>query len=238
MLKNYTFVLLFCFLFIPGKRSLMAQPYCDSTFQIVPGSISFSLSTFSGGDSVLQLSLVNISSGQSLAYPTAKLVPLTPLPAGMQLGANSKGFNTVFASSYVPGDTATVSFYYQVSQSIPVDYTVWFQLWVDGDNHGAVIDSCIVQDSFEVNLNPSVSTSVISEEQAGTDWVRVFSDGGSWYIQAEDYEGKLELFSLAGVRVLELWVRPGQVHRIPEMGRGVFVVRGENAGQYRKVQID
>lgn len=237
MLKNYALVLLFCFLFVPGKRSLMAQVYCDSTFQIVPGSISFSVSSFSGGDSVLQLSLVNISSGQSLAYPTAKLVPLTPLPSGMQLGLNSQGFNTVFASSFVPGDTATVSFYYEVNQPVPVDYSVWFQLWTDGDNHGTAIDSCMVRDSFEVNVNPSVSMSGIPEEKAGSDWVRLFSDGGAWYLDAGNYLGKVELFSLAGMRIQELWVTPGQVHRIAETGRGLFVVRGENAGQFRKLQI-
>lgn len=237
MLKNYAFILLFCFLFIPGKPSLMAQAYCDSTFHIVPGSVSFFLSTFSGGDSVLQLSLVNISSAQSLAYPTAKLVPLTPLPAGMQLGTNSQGFNTVFASSFVPGDTASVSFYYAVAQPIPVDYTVWFQLWVDGDNHGTGIDSCAVQDSFEVNLNPSVSTNVIPEEIAETEWVRFFGDRGVWFIQTGNYAGKVEVYSLSGMRVFELMVSPGKEYRIPDLGRGFFVVRGENAGQYRKVQI-
>jgi hypothetical protein len=141
-------------LFLMMRFTASAQTYCDTVFHIVPGSAEFKASDFSIGDSMLVVLITNISASQSMAYPTAGLQIHDALPTGMQLATPSLGVNTVFASSYVPGDTQEVRFYFDVTETIPYNYSVTFTLWADADNNNGPIDSCAVKDSFEVNLNP------------------------------------------------------------------------------------
>lgn len=192
------FVFLLPFLF----SSLFAQSYCDSVFQVVPGSIEFKVSQFSGGDSMLQLSLANISSAQSLAYPTAKIVILSALPPGMTLANSSLGFNTVFASSYNPLDTNPVYFYFNVTQAIPDNYTVWFQLWVDGDNSATAIDSCITLDSVLVNLKPVNPLSAEAYSDISS-FIQLKQEANNCFVRIPGYFGSVNVYDLSGKHLLK-----------------------------------
>lgn len=194
---TFRLVFLLPFLF----SSLFAQTYCDSVFHVVPGSIEFKVSQFSGGDSMLQLSLANISSAQSLAYPTAKIVMLSSLPPGMTLSNSSLSFNTVFASSYNPLDTSPVSFYFNVTQAIPDNYTVWFQLWVDGDNSATVIDSCIALDSILVNLKPVDPLSSEAFSDVST-VIQFKQEARNCFVRIPGYFGGLNIYDLSGKHLL------------------------------------
>lgn len=200
--------------------------FCDTVFQIVPGSPRFMASQFSGGDSMLQVSLVNISSAQSMAYPTAKIIHLSPLPPGMTLSINSISFNTVFASSYVPGDTAQVSFYYQVTQPIPLNYSVWFELWADGDNQGSDIDSCIVRDSFQVNLNPGPTQSDTDLFSETSGW-SAYSHDGIIRIKSETYTGEIQIADVLGRVYYSGHIRKQEALELSGINSGLYIIRGD-----------
>jgi hypothetical protein len=224
------------FLFFFLSTQLLAQTYCDSVFRVVPGSARFFDSQFSGGDSVLQLSLVNISAGQSLAYPTAKFFPLTPLPPGMTLSSASINFNTVFASSYVPGDTSQVSFYFLVSQPIPDNYSVWFQLWVDGDNSSSLIDSCQVQDSFWVNLN-SVNPLSVTEQLASTNGMEFRQLKEALFIRLIHSPGNILIYDTMGRKMQDLTVDSDEWIAVESLLPGVYIFR-LNSGQAIRYRIE
>ncbi len=224
------------FLFFFFSSQLFAQSYCDSVFQVVPGSVRFFDSQFSGGDSVLQLSLVNISAGQSLAYPTAKFIPLTPLPTGMTLSSTSVSFNTVFASSYVPGDTSQVSFYFSVSQPIPDNYSVWFQLWADGDNSSTLIDSCQVQDSFLVNLKLVTPLSV-SDQLEAPNGVEFRQLGEEVFIRLIHSRGNIHIYDSIGRKMQDLKVDSDDWFAVKSLLPGVYIFRLDS-GQSIRYRIE
>jgi hypothetical protein len=228
--------LLSYFLFFFFSSQLFAQTYCDSVFQVVPGSVRFYDSQFSGGDSVLQLSLVNISAGQSLAYPTAKFIPLTPLPPGMTLSLASVSFNTVFASSYVPGDTSQVSFYFSVSQAIPDNYSVWFQLWADGDNSSTLIDSCQVQDSFLVNLKP-VNPLSVSNQLEATNGIEFRQVEEEVLIRLIHSPGSIRIYDVMGRKMQDLQVDSEDWIAVKSLLPGVYIFRLDS-GQSIRYRIE
>ncbi len=116
------------------------------------------------GDSMVTFQITNQHPTQSFAYPLAKLVPLTPLPAGMALSNGSPW--TVFASSWNPGITMTVPIFYDVASPIPPDYIVTFQLWVS-NLIPLLPDSCYFDSTFTINLNPTaLSINSISNNEA------------------------------------------------------------------------
>ena len=219
-MRTLRLVFLLYFLF----SSLYAQTYCDSVFQVVPGSIEFKVSQFSGGDSMLQLSLANISSAQSLAYPTAKIVMLSSLPPGMTLANSSLGFNTVFASSYNPLDTNPVYFYFNVTQAIPDNYTVWFQLWVDGDNSATAIDSCIALDSFLVNLKPVVPLSYEPFSDVSS-VIQLKQDANSYFVRIPGYFGGLTIYDLTGKHIVSQSVKGEDWVALDKLPAGICIFR-------------
>jgi hypothetical protein len=227
-MKHWIFLLMMS-LFVHPLRA--QTTFCDTVFHMVPGSAQFMGSSFSGGDSVLQVSLVNISAAQSMAYPTAKLIPLNPLPAGMSLSPNSSGFNTVFASSYVPGDTSMLSFYYVVSQPIPLNYMVWFELWVDGDNQGTDIDSCMVRDSFQVNLNPAPMSSENDLTVFNSDYF-VSSGADGLLFESIGYSGEIQVLDLAGRMHYRGNILQGESLILPLASSGLYILQ---AGRRMKI---
>lgn len=221
---------LFSLLVLLSPCILSAQNYCDTVFHLVPGSARFEASLFSGGDSVLSVDLSNISAAQSMAYPTAKIVALTALPAGMTLATSSVSFNTVFASAYNPGDTMPVLFYYTVSQPIPADYMVWFRMYADADNSSGVIDSCLVPDSFQVNLNPSVGTEVAEDISSG-EVIRVIYDSDR--IQIQGYNGEGLILDMQGRLLYTLQVTDTRKTFMIHLDKGIYIFRGEGGSSIR-----
>lgn len=177
---------------------------------------------------MLEVLITNISAAQSMAYPTAGLVLHDTLPAGMQLASVSVGYNTVFASSFVPGDTQTIRFYFDVFQPIPYNYSVGFTIWADADNSNGPIDSCAVRDSFEVNLNPLFMTraDILSQNQTFS----VHADAGSLHIWGDP--GIYRLYSIQGRALCQLLIKPGdtELHMAMDIYPGIYLLRNE-AGQ-------
>jgi len=203
-----------------SQEKVQAQTYCDTVFALVPQSATFQNSIFSGGDSVLTVLITNISAAQSMAYPTAKIINRTPLPTGMSLATMSQSFQTVFASSYVPGDTMEVRFYFDVTNPIPVDYTVWFELWADADNSNGPIDSCFVQDTFEVNLNPApVSSSPVLNVSNAKIWAH--PESGQLWVQ--DFQGSLRVMDALGRLYKHIEVQHRDVQTFPlQLPPGIY----------------
>lgn len=128
-----------------------AQVVCDTLpIAYYPVSITFTTADLSFGDSVLVVEMTN-SSTTSMAYPQIKLVPLTPLPSGMVMNTGW----SVFASSWNPGQMMPASVFFDVSQPIPEDFTVTFQVWATNLTPLLTDDSCVFDLPFTINLNPS-----------------------------------------------------------------------------------
>ncbi len=121
-------------------------------------TIVFEEAQLSFGDSVMNVDITN-NSTTNFAYPMAKLIPLTPLPAGMT-GPNQEW--NVFASSWNTGQTATCSFFFDVTQPIPADYTLTFEMYAS--NFSPLnYDTCVFTNTFTINLNPSLSLAPVSK---------------------------------------------------------------------------
>jgi hypothetical protein len=107
-----------------------------------------------GSDSLLLIPITN-NSGTNFAYPQGKLIPVTPLPAGMNFAGGSAGW-VVFGSSWNDGQTNDCGFFFTVSSPIPADYMFGFTLRVK-NFLPLSIDSCYFSDTITVNLNPAAS---------------------------------------------------------------------------------
>lgn len=228
-----TFRPLLILLFLMMRITASAQSYCDTVFHIVPGSAVFKASDFSIGDSMLVVLITNISASQSMAYPTAGLQIQDALPTGMQLATPSLGVNTVFASSYVPGDTQEVRFYFDVTQSIPYNYSVTFTLWADADNNNGPIDSCAVRDSFEVNLNPLFMPNTDHPRQALNFSMYPLAEAGILRVKGEP--GLYAVYSIHGTFVHPFTLEDSNTERaVPlQMPSGVYILRNQDGNAMR-----
>jgi hypothetical protein len=115
-----------------------------------PVSITFTTADQAFGDSVIVFELTNTST-VNMAYPQAKLIPLTPLPPGM---VQNTEWDT-YASSWNTGVTMPANCFFEVTQPIPVNYTVTFEVWARNLTPLLVDDSCVFDGPFTVNLNPA-----------------------------------------------------------------------------------
>ena len=135
----------------------------DIALEYTTDSMTFSVADpISFGDSMITFHITNQHPTQGFAYPLAKLVPLTPLPAGMSLSVNNQPWS-VFASSWNPGVTMPVYIFYEVEENIPLNYEVTFEVWVSNLSP-LIVDSCYFEETFTINLNP-FNTSINSSVQ-------------------------------------------------------------------------
>jgi len=224
---------LWILLFLMMRITTSAQTYCDTVFHIVPGSAVFKASDFSIGDSMLVVLITNISASQSLAYPTAGLQIHDALPTGMQLATPSLGVNTVFASSYVPGDTQEVRFYFDVTQSLPYNYSVTFTVWADADNNNGPIDSCAVRDSFEVNLNPLFMPNTDNPWQALNFSMYPVADAGILRVKGEP--GLYAVYSIHGavLQPFTLEDSNNESDILLQIPPGVYILRNQDGNAMR-----
>jgi|SRR6185436_2958673 len=185
------------------------------------------------GDSMITFHITNNHPSQGFAYPLAKLVPLTPLPAGMTAANNNNPWS-VFASSWNPGITMPVYYYYDITAPIPLNHTVTFQLWIS--NLTPVIpDSCYFDSTFTINLNPAPTS--VSTVTGKMEW-NVIADAAqhslliSWKKPLQN-PVSISVFSAAGKKICEVHAGNGTFEKTINTGKlpgGIYtvVIEGEN----------
>ena len=136
---------------------------CDLLpLQVVEDDISFEESVLSFGDSVLRIPLLN-SSGLGFAYPLARLSVIGDLPAGMAFGNNQEAFN-VFASAWNPDSIAVAEFYFTVTEAIPPNTLLSFELDITNLTPSSA-DTCFFSQTFSVNLNPDNTVGIKRQDE-------------------------------------------------------------------------
>jgi hypothetical protein len=191
-----------CLLFTTVASS--AQTICDSLpIAYDPMSAVFTGSDMSFGDSVITVNVTNTST-VPMAYPQLKLVPVTPLPPGMEM---TIGWS-VFSSSWNPGQTSPASIYFDVAQPIPPDAQVTFQVWATNLTPLLVDDSCRFVQDLTINLNPSAQGILESAERRKVKiWpqpaINEFAVEMDWAFP----EDRLELWCVSGRAVRNLSVK-------------------------------
>lgn len=136
---------------------------CDLLpLQVVEDDISFEESVLSFGDSVLRIPLLN-SSGLGFAYPLARLSVIGDLPAGMAFGNNQDAFN-VFASAWNPDSIAVAEFYFTVTEAIPPNTLLSFELDITNLTPSSA-DTCFFSQTFSVNLNPDNTVGIERQDE-------------------------------------------------------------------------
>ena len=144
-------------LLLPAFSSNAQTPRCDTLpLAIVNSNVLFTTSDWSSfGDYMFTFYIANDHATQGFAYPQAKIDPLTPLPTGMTVSSINSTW-AVFASAWNPGDVTEVKIYYDMVGSIPVDYTVSFNIWIN-NLQPLLSDSCAFDSLYTINLNPSTA---------------------------------------------------------------------------------
>ncbi len=174
-------------------------------------SMKFSVADpISFGDSMITFHITNLHATQGFAYPLAKLVPITPLPDGMSLSVNNMPWS-VFASSWNPGETRPVYIFYEVEETIPLDYEVTFEVWVSNLSP-LIIDSCYFEETFTINLNPS--TTAINSSEINNN-LNLFPNPADNYFQLNwenqlTEDNQIKIFNSLGTTILETTTISGQ----------------------------
>ena len=139
------------------------EPITNAACNLLPleidvNNILFEESDFASiGDSMISIPITNLS-GLNFAYPLARITLSDPLPAGFTFGTNQQDYQ-VFASSWNTGNTEIIKFHFNVTEAIPLNFTVDFQLQVT-NLIPSTVDTCTFTENFSVNLNPDDITSV------------------------------------------------------------------------------
>jgi hypothetical protein len=147
--------------FISQGNSISLAACADVPLTANADSIFFTEDIFSSSDSVLSILLTN-NSGAGYGFPLANFKFIDPLPAGTSPTLSSQGFE-VFASAWNAGESAKANCYLNVTQPIPANYTVKFQVFVTNISPSD-IDTCFFVDTFQVNLNPQTGTGLVNIE--------------------------------------------------------------------------
>lgn len=204
-------LLLFISFFITFRSSAQIILCHEIALEYTTDSASFSIADpISFGDSMITFHITNLHPTQGFAYPLAKLVPLTPLPPGMSLSVNNQPWS-VFASSWNSGETRPVYIFYEVEESIPLDYEVTFEVWVSNLSP-LIVDSCYFEETFTINLNPS--TTAINSSELNNN-LSLFPNPAdnyfqlNWESQITD-ENQIKIFNSLGTTILETTAISGQ----------------------------
>jgi len=129
-------------------------------------------------DKAIKMPIVN-SSNFSFAYPSAKFTFPNGLPDGMSIFSNSLGFEP-FASSWNPGDTAFAYCMMNVSQPIPNNTMIFFNVKVT-QLEPSNVDTCFFQAPYFVNIT-EIDT-VMSIENNYINTVKLFPNPAKNWLQ-------------------------------------------------------
>ncbi len=211
---------------------------CDTMpINYSPSSVAFYTAPLSSGDSVLTIDITN-NSNTNFVYPLARLIPLTPLPPGMNLTTASQDW-TVFGSSWNTGQTNPCSFFFDVNQVIPGNYSVTFELYVSNFSPLS-IDSCVFANTITINLNPSLSLEPLSKHKTNFFSFSPNPAKGEVNIKFQNPAGKkeIQLFDINGKLVKafdtnqkELWIS------LNRMEAGVYYLVSVTTNQREKLVI-
>jgi sugar lactone lactonase YvrE len=138
--------------FFYDLNSEVVAPCSELAASIDGNEIMFGEAIFGTGDSVITVTITN-DSEFGFAYPLAKLIPLNALPEGMTFSSSSNEYE-VFESAWNPGASAPAYFYFDVTQEIPENYILNFNIRLTNLSPSP-IDTCYFEEEFQINLRPS-----------------------------------------------------------------------------------
>jgi hypothetical protein len=193
--------------------------------------IRFETSLLTSADSCIMIPFVNNTS-TNFAYPLMKLINLTSLPPGMSYYTNAWN---VFASSWNVGDTAWAEVDFVVTQAIPANYVVTFEIHMS--NFAPLsIDSCIFFNSLALNLNPLVTNT--DEITAATDFnihpnpaIDYISITGKWKIN------QFEILSGDGRLIKTLELNQEKEICISGFENGLYLIKNKASQQTKKFVV-
>lgn len=198
--------------------------------QVIDNEISFSASAISFGDSVVRVPLLN-NSGLGFAYPLARMRITSELPAGMSFGSNQSGFN-VFASAWNPDSVAVAEFYFDVTEAIPENTMLEFELDVTNLSPSSA-DTCFFTQTLSVNLNPASSLGISSINPEG---FHVYPNpaGNVAYLSLpkRQYAWSVDVISLTGERVESFTVNHFASISLNAYPAGIYLIRALNQGEF------
>lgn len=201
---------------------------CDTmVIGYVGSDIKFTSATFSSSDSDMLLPLIN-NTATNFAYPQARLINVSPLPAGTTL--YDAGW-IVFTSAWNVGDTATARIPYTVSAPIPDNYTVRFVLLVT-NFLPLNVDSCQFTDTLTINLKPVSSAAVHELNPIRTPFTLYPNPAtNNLNVLLAEFPATVDLFSACGKRVTTAQLQsPADKIDISNLPAGVYFVREKTGG--------
>jgi hypothetical protein len=140
------------------------QPCETFPFEIILDSIKWENAPLLNADKAIKMPIVN-KSDLSFAYPSAKFSFPNGLPNGVSVFSNSLSFEP-FASSWNPGDTAFAFCLMNVSQPIPNNTTIIFNVRVS-QLLPSDVDTCFFQAPYFVNIpNDTISSVKVENESS------------------------------------------------------------------------
>lgn len=220
-MKNPIRPLLACFLLFTFAR-LSAQSDCTDSLAYVPNSASFHYDNLVASDSLIEVSIVN-TSDTYYVYPMGAILPITPLPPGMTRYQPNSWH--VFGSAYNPGDTAVVVTQFSVSQPIPANYMVTFEIWIHYNQ--PLTDTCKFPETVTVNLNPQTATSLDPANESRPfvypNPIAIGSGSGSFRIAHPGDFSKVEIHDLQG-RLLAAYGPGTTDFDLPSLAGGRYLV--------------
>jgi hypothetical protein len=199
------------------------EPCETFPFEIILDSISWENSPLLNADKAIKMPIVN-SSNLSFAYPSAKFTFPNGLPAGVSVYTNSQSYEP-FASSWNPGDTAFAYCLMNVSQPIPNNTTIIFNVRVT-QLLPSDVDTCYFQAPYSVNIT-NVDTTV-SIENKNTSAIKLFPNpANDWlYINTEQAIQSIKIISSDGALFSRIQT-PNNSINIENLPSGFYLIQLE-----------
>jgi hypothetical protein len=198
--------------------------------QVLENEISFSGSSISFGDSLVRVPLLN-NSGLGFAYPLARMRITGNLPSGMTFGNNQNGFN-VFASAWNPDSLAVAEFYFNVTEAIPENTILNFELDVTNLSPSSA-DTCFFSQTLSVNLNPS---NPLGQNALKIETLNVYPNPTSTmaYVSLPKRQQAwgIEVFSASGMLVDTIAANGTAMLNLHAYSAGIYMIRASNGGEY------
>lgn len=178
-------------------NSEVVSPCSELAASINGSETTFGEALFGTGDSVITVVITN-DSEFGFAYPLAKLTPINDLPEGMTFTESSNDFE-VFESAWNPGASAPAYFSFDVTQEIPDNYILNFNIRLTNLSPSP-IDTCYFEEEFEINLRPvePLNTNNVSNS------LSIYPNPSSGLIQIKSTEiiHSIEIFDALGRVIL------------------------------------
>jgi hypothetical protein len=226
--KPLRLIFLLLILSIAPIRVSAQVPLCDTLpIDIDHQNVRVATSLLFTADTAVIIPFVN-NTNTNFAYPLMKLINLTPLPPGMTYYTNSWN---VFASSWNVADTAEAEVDFVLTQPIPDNYTVTFEIHMSNFSPWT-IDSCIFYSPIIINLNPVV-TNINELNQSdfsihpnpAKDYISIT---GTWK------QNLFEIFSSDGRLITSLEIDQEKKICIAGFENGIYLIKNKASRQVKR----